>query len=185
MVFAPYQHQTFLAWMTGMNSNPIETYARRLVGGYLTRHDWLDGMPSFCRVLRTVSPDSLINDHLTRQQAQLVLLRAEQILHDMADLDPLTIAQRYFDLLPRQADHPLTQAVMQSLSHGPSVLELLRRCGVQVELCKDQDGENFLILPALDDCSALGDGLKQAMGAALSAARAVGPAPAGGLYSIH
>lgn len=155
----------------------VETLARNLVSVVLRTGDWADRLDdrlaALHRAARRIRPDG----HMAA-----AVRRAEAILRDMVRLDAATIGRLYFDLLPRQPDHPLTAAVAAALSDRDVVLAMLRAAGISPRLLKDGDGTTFIVLEGLDEAEALSDGMKEAIRAAMTVAA---PAPRGGLHTVH
>lgn len=155
----------------------IETLARNLAAIVLHDPAWNTRLDDLCTSLHRAAAHIKPNGHMAA-----VVRRAETILREIAASDPATIGRRYFDLLPRQPEHPLTAAVVQALSDRATVLSMLRDAGVAPRLLKDDDGTTFIVLDGLDDAHDLSDGMKRAI---LEAMTADALPPRGGLHVLH
>lgn len=155
----------------------IEALARNLASIVLYDADWQDRLDERCTSLGHAATQIKPVRKMTA-----VVARAEGILRHIAQADALTIGRLYFDLLPRNPTHPLTEAVLAALQDRKAVLDMLRAAGMQPRLLKDETGTTFIVLDGLDDASDLSDTMKAAIRAAMTA-----PAepPRGGLHAMH
>lgn len=155
----------------------IETLARNLASVVLGDPEWREGLDDRCAALVEAAGKIRPVRKMTA-----VATRAGAILRHIAAADVLTIGRLYFDLLPRDGDHPLTRAVMQALRDRRAVLDMLRAAGMQPRLLKDEDGTTFIVLDGLDDAADVSDTMKAAIRAAMGA-----PAepPRGVLHAVH
>ncbi len=157
----------------------VEAVARQVAAQILVRPDWVRGVDYMCQPLRRIAEAG------PRETVAAIAVRAETILRDIAAADPLTIARRYYDLLPRQPDHPLTGAVIAALSDAPTVMRMLRACGADLAVRKDDSGENFLAIHDLSGAVDMGDAFKTALMTAMTWAATAGPRPQGDLHTVH
>ena len=157
----------------------MEEMARRVAAQVLVRPDWAHEVERACLPLRRIAEDC------RSQGVGAIAARAETILRDIAAADPLTVARRYYDLLPRQPDHPLTSAVIAALSDGAKVMRMLRDCGADIAMRKDDTGDNYLAIHDLSRTADMGDAFKTALMTAMTWAATEGPKPRGELHLIH
>ena len=160
-----------------MQQDSVENLARNLVCIVLREGDWAERLDDLFAALHRAA-------HRIRPAGIMasVVRRAESILRDMTRMDAASIGRLYFDLLPRQAEHPLTAAVIAALSDRDTVLSMLREAGISPRLLKDDDGTTFIVLDGLDEAEDLSDGMKEAIRAAMTVPA---PTPQGGLHTLH
>lgn len=155
----------------------IEALARNLTTIVLHDPAWNARLDDLCGALHRAAGHIKPAGHMLA-----VVRRAEAILRQIAQSDPATVGRLYFDLLPRQPDHPLTAAVVAALSDRATVLTMLRDAGVRPRLFKDEDGTTFIVLEGLDQARDLSPGMKDAIVAAMTAEALP---PRGGLHAMH
>lgn len=158
-------------------TDTIEDLARNLASIVLHDSAWDRRLDDLCAALRRAANHIKPGGHMAA-----VVSRAETILRQIAVSDPVTVGRLYFDLLPRQPDHPLTAAVIKALSDRDTVLAMLREAGVAPRLLKDDCGTTYIVLEGLDDANALSNGMKRAI---VEAMTAEAPPPRGGLHTMH
>lgn len=155
----------------------MEDLARNLAAMVLHEPCWRDHLDERCAALARAAARIR-----PVRKMRAVVKRAEAILRHVAEADAATVGRLYFDLLPRDCAHPLTRAVMAALSDRRQVMDMLRAAGMRPRLMKDEDGTTFLVLDGLDEATALSDGMKAAIRAAMITP--AGP-PRGGLHVMH
>lgn len=163
----------------------VEALSRALAARVLKEPDWSERLDPICLAIRDAGNRSVPGAALSLKTAQAVAARAEAILRDINALDPLSIGQRYFDLLPRQDSHPLTAAVIAALNDGPAVIRMLRACGTEVAILKDDAGTSFIEINDLHRAPDLGEGMKAAIRNALAVTAEISQQPQGALHQLH
>ncbi|MCR6631220.1 MAG: hypothetical protein NVV74_14880 [Magnetospirillum sp.] len=159
------------------SAESVEGLARKLASIVLRQEDWRERLDGLCAALAAAA-----GRVRSARRMVAVVARAEAILRHVAVADAATIGRLYFDLLPRQPGHPLTEAVIAALSDRGAVLDMLRAAGMRPRLLKDGDGTTFLVIDGLDEAAALSDGMKAAIRAAMAADA---PPPHGPLQVMH
>lgn len=166
------------------HSSDIETIARQLAAHFLMAPDWKTRLDGAVQTLQRIDAQIFARGIYTPEIIQAMVCRTTEILFEIAASEPLTVARLYFDLLPRQPDHPLTASVIAALSDGPALVRLLRSHGITLEMTKDEAGSNFIILYGMDGTHDMAASFMGAVQKAWVDAE-VGPQPQGGLYRIH
>lgn len=165
-------------------SSDIEIIARQLAAHFLTAPDWKERLSGAVENLKRIDAEVFAKGAYTPEVIQTMVSRTAEILFDIAVSEPLSIARLYFDLLPRQPDHPLTASVIAALSDGPALVRLLRSHGTNLEMLKDDSGATFITLNGMEQTHQMSDSFKSAVQKAWVDA-SIGPQPQGGLHRIH
>lgn len=162
-----------------------ETLARALAAQVLRAEDWVERLEGICLAMRVAAERVPAHSPHTPETMRAVAARAEAILRQIANADPLTIGRLYFDLLPRDPDHPLTKSVVAAFSDGRAVIRMLRDSGTRLDIQKDDTGENFVTIHDIKQAKGLGNGLKNAIIRAMALTAEMGCPPQGDLHRLH
>lgn len=162
-----------------------ELLSRALVAQVLRAADWHERLDQICANIQRAgenTPAAAANPPATMRR---VATRAQDILREIAASDALTVGRLYFDLLPRDPQHPLTNAVIAALSDRRAVVRMLRECGTKVDVRKDEEGVDYLTIHDVEHADGLGDGFKRAIQTAMTLSTELGRRPHGDLLPIH
>lgn len=155
----------------------IEEMARQLAAYCLRDPRWEDRLEEICRTLRA---DALRAE--PRRPMIAVAARAEAMLRHIFHCDPVSIGRLYFDLLPRQPGHPLTERVIAALADPANAIALLRDAGLHPRVGKDDDGTSVIEISLPEETPALCDAARDAIVTALLAGET---APRRAIHTIH
>lgn len=154
----------------------VENMARHVVAAILRNPRWDDRLDELCASLHADAAQAT-----PRGVMVAVAVRAETMLRHIAQADPVAIGRLYFDVLPA-AGHPLTDRVIDALSQPEGALRLLRDCGLEPTLRKDDSGASFLEIDVPDRLAPVCDATRDAIVAAMTT---IGDEPVGALRTLH
>lgn len=155
----------------------VERLAKQLAAQILRDPHWDRHLDQLCQMMHADARMGKPRRTLTR-----AALRAEAILRHIAEAEPATIGRLYFDLMPSQPGHPLTNAVAEALATPETALRMLRDAGLNPQVLKDGNGENYIQIDTPDRTHALCEAARAAIVAAMTGGRRP---PVGRLVAIH